>query len=76
MNSAHEISVSRQPAVVAGPTWLWAVKRAALGMAILMVAVTATACLLYASIEQDRAEAGQQIAERPATTASAQGADR
>ncbi len=60
MSGAHDISVSDQNKV-AGPTLSWVLRRAALGVAILLVTVTTAACLLYAGIEPDRAEASPEI---------------
>ena len=65
MSGAHDISATTEPAV-GGPTLAWALKRAALGFAILLVTVTTAACLLYAGIEPDRADAGPQIARQGA----------
>ncbi|MGD9669657.1 MAG: hypothetical protein AB7U75_11445 [Hyphomicrobiaceae bacterium] len=61
MSGAQDISVSKENSA-SGPTLSWALRRAALGVAILMVTVTAAACLLYAGIEPDRAEASSEIA--------------
>jgi hypothetical protein len=55
MSSAHEISASNQS--VTGPTLRWALKRTGVGLAILAVMVTAAACLLYAGIEPELADA-------------------
>ena len=69
MSGTHEISVSNQQAMagstqVSGPTLAWALRRAALGLMILMVTVTTAACLLYAGIEPDRADASQQAVQQ------------
>ena len=49
---------------MSGPTLAWALRRAALGLMILMVTVTTAACLLYAGIEPDRADASQQAVQQ------------
>lgn len=67
MSGANDITMSKDTSV-AGPTLSWALRRAALGVAILMVTVTAAACLLYAGIEPDRAEAGSEIARQSTQT--------
>lgn len=56
MGGAHEISASNQQSV-SGPTLAWALKRAAMGLVILMVTVTTAACLLYAGIEPEIVDA-------------------
>lgn len=63
MSGAHDISVSKEN-LVSGPTLSWVLRRAALGVAILVITVTAAACLLYAGIEPDRAEASPEIARQ------------
>lgn len=57
MTGAPELAITQQPQHVAQLTWAWALKRAALGLAILTVMITVFACLMYAGIEPDRAEA-------------------
>lgn len=63
MSGTHDISVSKET-LVSGPTLSWVLRRAALGIAILMVTVTLAACLLYAGIEPDRAEASSEITQQ------------
>lgn len=57
MTGAPELAITQQPQHVESLTWAWALKRAALGVAILTVLVTVLACLMYAGIEPERAEA-------------------
>lgn len=57
MTSASELAITEQRQQVESLTWAWALKRAALGVAILTVLVTVLACLMYAGIEPERAEA-------------------
>lgn len=63
MSGTHDTSVSNENSI-AGPTLRWALRRAALGVAILFVAVSVAAWLLYAGIEPDRAEASPEIARQ------------
>lgn len=69
MSNAHEFPASN-PTSVAGPTLGWALRRAGLGLMILAVTVTAAACLLYAGIEPDRADASEQVARQTTTTST------
>ncbi|MCB1505061.1 MAG: hypothetical protein KDJ47_08805 [Hyphomicrobiaceae bacterium] len=68
MSGAVNISISEQKPVVTGPTLKWVLKRTVIGLSILLLSVSAFACLLYASIEPDRAEAAnpEVIAATPA----------
>jgi hypothetical protein len=63
MSGTHDISVSKEN-LASGPTLSWVMRRAALGIAILLVTVTLAACLLYAGIEPDRAEASSEITQQ------------
>ncbi len=65
MSGAHDTPVSNQN-LAAGPTLRWVLRRTALGVVILMVAVTTAACLLYAGIEPDRAEASPDFVHQDA----------
>lgn len=69
MSSARDISASNDVSV-AGPTLGWALRRAVLGLAILLVTVTAAACLLYAGIEPDRADANDLASHQLPVTGS------
>lgn len=57
MSGAGPISFPEQQKPVSAVSLAWFLKRTLLGVTILLLAVGTFACLLYASIEPDRAEA-------------------
>ncbi|HRY06830.1 MAG TPA: hypothetical protein P5114_06890 [Hyphomicrobiaceae bacterium] len=63
MSDAPGSLVSNESSI-SGPTLRWVLRRAALGIVILMVTVTAAAYLFYAGIEPDRAEASSEMAHQ------------
>lgn len=70
MTVAPELMISQEPQTVAGFTLGWALKRAVLGLLIMMIGCGSVAWLLYASIEPDRADAAvlaSQSSVEPAT---------
>ncbi len=72
MSSGHELAASNTPSNE-GPTLGWALRRAGLGLMILLVAVAAAACLLYAGIEPERGDVSAQVARQTTLTGSLPG---
>ena len=64
--TSSQVSAGQHAAVRAMPSLGWALRRAALGIVIMTVAVTAAACLLYFTIDPEaEARAEGDAARKP-----------
>lgn len=70
MSTIDESAIKTQPAVSRGFGLGWALKRAIIGITILVVMFGGGAWLLYATIEPDRADASETAIRLPATPAT------
>jgi hypothetical protein len=61
MSSVSDVSIAPPASVAASRTGLWVIKRALVGLVIMLLTIGTFACLLYASIEPDRAEANPSV---------------